>query len=324
MESKLNSSNFIVPLESLRIIEISGEQKNDYLHGQLTINTKNFNDNQARLAAHCDFKGKMFSVSFVSTFENSFFLTTHSDSAHESLQQLKKYGVFSKVEIELRENATLFGLHGDQAVQKLKVLFPDLASEHLQCVQSSLGQVISFNDTSTRYLFIATEEGEKRLYEIIGEPLTYPELWWEKLEIEAGLSNIQASTMSQYIPQMLNLQCLNAIDFDKGCYMGQEVVARTKFLGKNKRATFVFKGKTSNPNTSALVPDVGDTIEVKIDENWRRGGTILRVVKSVNEQSTEFVGLAIMANDTSVGTVIRLKGSQQELSIQPLPYSLDQ
>ncbi len=323
MECNLNPSNFITPLKSLSIIRIEGEQSSDYLHGQLTVDTKNFDENKARLTAHCDFKGKMFSVSFLSKFKNNYFLTAHKDSASESLQQLKKYGVFSKVEIKLCDRMKIFGVYGDDASKDLKTLFPDAVDEHLSSVQNSFGQVISFNDSSKRYLFIATEDGEQQLREVTGD-LTNSEQIWEKLEIEAGLSNIQSPTISQYVPQMLNLQYLNAIDFDKGCYMGQEVVARTKFLGKNKRATFIFQGETSTPNTLAKEPSVGDSIEVKIDESWRRGGTILRVVKLENDQSTEFKGLAVMANDTAVGSVLRLKGSQQELSIQPLPYSIEQ
>jgi len=138
---------------------------------------------------------------------------------------------------------------------------------------------------------------------------------WDLLEVAAGLANIQTPTLSQFVPQMLNFQSISAIDFDKGCYMGQEVVARTKFLGKNKRATFLLEG-TGVAEGDACA---GQNIEVKIGDSWRRGGV---VVRSALSEKNQLHLLAVMPNDTVLGTKVRLKDTNTELTVMPMPYEV--
>jgi folate-binding Fe-S cluster repair protein YgfZ len=106
---------------------------------------------------------------------------------------------------------------------------------------------------------------------------------------------------------------LNAIDFEKGCYMGQEVVARTKYLGRNKRAGFILQGDTYEHDLS------GEQLEYQIGENWRPGGKILRC--GTNAKLTWV--FAVLANDTEIGSSFRLKSSPDRIFItQALPYVL--
>ena len=113
---------------------------------------------------------------------------------------------------------------------------------------------------------------------------------------------------------MMNLHVLDAISFEKGCYMGQEVVARTKFLGKNKRAAFILE----TDQATEIKP--GDNLESQAGENWRRGGTVLRSC-SVDQHT---MILAVLANDTEVGATLRLKDKPDVLfEVLPLPYSLE-
>ena len=113
---------------------------------------------------------------------------------------------------------------------------------------------------------------------------------------------------------MLNLQVLDAINFEKGCYMGQEVVARTKYLGRNKRAGFILKTDLTEQDLS------GELIEYQIGDNWRPGGKVLRSGSDF-EQTWAF---AVLSNDTAVGSNFRVK-SQPDiiLQTQALPYDLE-
>lgn len=309
-------SSFIAQLSSLAVITLGGEQRHEYLHGQITVATKTFNTAYAKIAAHCDFKGKMFSAMFISHCEDQFFLTMHHEAADASLAQLKKYGVFSNVEIEISPSTYVYGAYGDAATKVLKVLFSDLNQQHLQLRTNNFGQVICFNDNSLRYLCLLNENGKNRLNDILEGEALYPEAYWDQLEISAGIANIQAATMSEFVPQMLNFQAIQAIDFGKGCYMGQEVVARTKFLGKNKRATFIL-------NTLCdLIPEqasAGNNIEIQLGDNWRRGGVINRVA----HVNGKLLALAVMANDTEVGSVIRLKDTDMTMTVESMPYQIN-
>ena len=99
-------------------------------------------------------------------------------------------------------------------------------------------------------------------------PVGNEALWWG-LDIKAGIPHLEAVHQGEYIPQMLNLQALEGISFTKGCYMGQEIVARAKYRGANNRALFVLSG------TAATQVASGDTLEIQLGDNWRRSGLVL-------------------------------------------------
>lgn len=309
------NESFMALLDDLSIAKIAGEQRHEYLHGQITVATAVFDASKAKIAAHCDFKGKMFSAMVVSEYHDTFLLCMHKESAQESIAQLKKYGVFSKVDIGLNEDLCAIGIAGSTEIKHLQVLFPTLHNEHMHVSSNEFGQVICFNDTSLRYLCYLTEKGKQRLLDISDSKHFSTCSLWNMLEIEAGIANIQSANIGQFVPQMLNFQSINAIEFDKGCYMGQEVVARTKFLGKNKRATFLLQAS----NTELSDVPAGHNIEVQIGDSWRRGGVIVR---SALSQSNHLRLLAVMPNDTIPGLVVRLKGTNTELTVMPMPYEL--
>lgn len=302
-------------LDDMSIAMIAGEQRHEYLHGQITVSTKSFDASTAKIAAHCDFKGKMFSAMVVSEYHERFLLCMHKESALESLVQLKKYGVFSKVEIALDEELEVIGIAGSSAINSLKLLFPDIHAAHMQVTSNEFGQTVCFDDTSLRYLCYLTEKGKQQLLDVSDTKEFASSNLWSMLEIEAGIANIQTTTIGQFVPQMLNFQCLNAIEFDKGCYMGQEVVARTKFLGKNKRATFLLLAS----DASLPDPAAGQNIEVQIGDSWRRGGL---VVRAAIDDAKQLKMLAVLPNDTRIGSLVRLKDTNIELRVMPMPYEL--
>jgi len=310
-------SSFLVELEHMKAINVSGPQRDEYLHGQITINTKSFDPTRARFAAHCDFKGKMWSTFFISQFNESYHLLMSADSAEQSLIQLKKYGVFSKVDIDILDDRwRILGGSGEQLAQDLSVLFPKLTDEHLSYCANEFGGVITFNDQNKRYLMTLSEKGYARMQEIAVDYISADSDMWSSLEIAAGIGLLTSQTIGEFVPQMFNLQALNGIDFDKGCYMGQEVVARTKFLGKNKRALFILESLSSNDDEIRSA----DVLEKPVGENWRRGGAVINSA-SVNGKTSM---LAVLANDSEVGDVLRLKSSPaSKFEIQALPYTLD-
>nr|WP_136250149.1 tRNA-modifying protein YgfZ [Ningiella ruwaisensis] len=318
-------TSFFVDLADLHIISVKGEQRRDYLHGQLTIDTKQFDTSHARLGAHCDFKGKMWSVFNVFEANDSFYLIAHKDASQASLRELKKYGVFSKVVIETEEKLRCIGAYGEQAAKIIKALFPQLDTSHMSLQSNEFGQCISFNDANQRYLLVLSEKGVSHLKELAEELWVDKADIWNALEIDAAIPSLQSPNINEFVPQMMNLHALNAIDFDKGCYMGQEVVARTKFLGKNKRALYLLTSDTSDK--AAIDTDVpaGAILEKQIGDNWRRGGTVVRSaqVKSKAETCSTRI-LAVLSNDTEVGDVLRLKESEKEFQVQVLPYALEQ
>ena len=114
---------------------------------------------------------------------------------------------------------------------------------------------------------------------------------------------------------MVNLQAIGGISFKKGCYTGQETVARMKYLGKNKRAMYIVSGQSESMLDE---PE----LEVQLGENWRRAGKL--IAQSFDEKTKILTGLVVLPNDTDTAQVLRAKHTPSvELNILPLPYSLD-
>ncbi|MGQ8365085.1 tRNA-modifying protein YgfZ [Glaciecola sp. 1036] len=302
--------DFIAELTSLRAIRVSGEESAKYLHGQLTVNTEQWEPRQSRLTAHCDFKGKMWQQSYLQKFQNDFLMIGHHQGADASIEQLKKYGVFAKVDITIAEDLFLVGASGEQAEKTLRNLFSKLPTKHLETVEESVGSITLIDISQARYLCVFTHQGKQVIDDAMSTAYA-PEAYFDYLEISDCIGNVQQATCNEYVPQMFNLQLLNGIDFNKGCYMGQEVVARTKFLGKNKRALFLLEADQVLENLNA-----GDTLEKQIGDNWRRSGTLIR--SAVDDSTTRV--LAVLPNDTEYSDVLRLKDSEVTFTVLPHPY----
>jgi folate-binding protein YgfZ len=297
-------------LQNKGVIQLSGEEKVKYLQGQITADVNKLAANIAFLACHCDFKGKVWSVFYTIAWQDSILLIPHKSVIEKSLAELNKYGVFAKVDITNQsDNWQITGGSGAIFEKAIEDLFGELPRGERKVTSNTYGLVISIEQPEQRFLVLQPKNAEKLLENF---KLQDNELW-EIADIKAGIGDIHDTTINEYVPQMLNLQALQAIDFEKGCYMGQEVVARTKYLGRNKRAGFIL---TTDSNINNLS---GEQLEYQIGENWRPGGKILRSGAD-SEQTWAF---AVLANDTEVGSAFRVKSSPNTIFVtQALPYTL--
>ncbi len=310
------SADFIIPLPQLGMISVSGEQRNDYLHSQLTVDLKAFPEGKSRFCAHCDSKGKTWSVMQICRFEDSVLMSLASSALPASLGELKKYGVFSKVTIEDASNKfTQYIGRGEKINAFIRSQFNSVPSEHGQVVENTLGFVTYSDLLPGLYSMCLTQQGVNawEQFKSDEEIISYAPSVYEALAVKNGIPWVTEDNIGQFVPQMINLQALDAIDFKKGCYMGQEVIARTRYLGKNKRAAMIFKLDGNH----AVKP--AETIDLQLGENWRKGGVIIRCASLANETWL----LAVVANDTEQSATFRL-ADKHEVTFSPcrLPYSI--
>lgn len=173
-----------------------------------------------------------------------------------------------------------------------------------------------FEHLAERFLIVTDEATANMLTDKLrGEAELNNSQQWLALNIEAGFPVIDAANSGQFIPQATNLQALGGISFKKGCYTGQEMVARAKFRGANKRALWLLKGSASR------LPEAGEDLELKMGENWRRTGTVLAAVKLEDGQ---VVVQVVMNNDMEPDSIFRVRDDANTLRIEPLPYSLEE
>ena len=275
-----------IRLDQYQLIEAHGADAEKYLQGQLTADLIALPSGANTLAAHCDPKGKMNAIfRLLKVDSEQFFLLIKKDLLPSALDALKKYAVFSKISFDLRD-WQIVGLIGKKC-GKIEPRFTLEIDEQ---------RAILLNESALPINFNADEK------------------IWESADIQAGLPNLSAATQNLFIPQALNLQAIEqAISFTKGCYIGQETVARAKYRGANKRAMFILKGKTQT------LPAIGSEIEMRLESNWRKTGSI---INAVNLDGLLWL-LVVLNNDIDPTQVFRLAQDETALSVQPLPYALN-
>ena len=305
-------SAFAITLDNISAITLSGEEQVKYLQGQVTCDVDKLTDEKLLNGAHCNAKGKVFSAFRLLARQDKLLLLQKKDSIEQSLAELKKFGVFAKVEITQDSEHAYLAIVGEQASVKLTEIF--------QQIPDALTPVIQVNDTTlvylagniSRYLIIDNIEAISTISSALKLPV-YSYMLWDLLEITAGFPLLSTQYVGEYVPQMLNLQAINGISFTKGCYLGQETVARMQYLGKNKRALFALEGID-------VVAKVGDIIEKKLGDNWRKAGDVLAVYQADNKHS--YIQ-GVLANDIDESTELRIKSQDATLTILALPYKLN-
>ncbi|MFB2829680.1 tRNA-modifying protein YgfZ [Aeromonas jandaei] len=284
-------------LTKIAITRLSGQDRVKYLQGQVTCDVNALQPGQSTLGGHCDPKGKLWSDFRLLCLEESLLLLTTPSVLERQLPELKKFAVFAKVEIAADERHAT-GLAGKGTDAWIAAQF---GLEQSGLVADGMAVKIE----QDRWLLVSSEQADAL-------PAGDESLWWG-LEIKAGLPHMEAVHQGEFIPQMLNLQALDGICFNKGCYMGQETVARAKYRGANNRALFLLAGSASEP------VNAGDTLEIQLGDNWRRSGMVLNAWQHQGQVWLT----AVLPKDTEADARFRLKQEESsQLTLQPLPYEL--
>ncbi|MBW9398470.1 tRNA-modifying protein YgfZ [Leclercia sp. J807] len=306
----------LMTLDDWALATLVGVDSEKYLQGQVTADVSQLTEHQHLLAAHCDPKGKMWSNLRLFRRQDGFALIERRSLRDAQLTELKKYAVFSKVTIAADDEQVLLGVAGFQARAALKNLFSELPDAEKQVTNDGATSLLWFEHPAERFLLVTDVATAERVTQALrGEAQLNNSQQWLSLDIEAGIPVIEAANSGQFIPQATNLQALGGISFKKGCYTGQEMVARAKFRGANKRALWYLAGKASR------VPEAGEDLELKMGDNWRRTGTVLAAVQL---DDGRLLVQAVMNNDMEPDSVFRVREDVNTLSIEPLPYSLEE
>lgn len=295
-------------------IAAHGKQAVEFLQGQLTCDLRELSKDNWLYGAHCDNKGKTMSVFRLCQWVDQLLLIQPKSSIPESLAALKKFSVFSQVEIsDVSDSLQLYGIVGEQAGRQLaEVLEVAVPSRTGQVAQDQNHLLLQLDEHPAQYLLMSTSDLPTPLQPTHSD--SDGQQFWQALEIERGRPTLSAPTMLEFVPQMLNVQLLQGISFSKGCYIGQETIARMKYLGKQKRALFRLTGQ-GQPCTA------GTTVELKLGDNWRRSGT---VINAVSRTQSQLDVLAVLPSDIDAQATFRIQGDDASLlEIHSLPYELE-
>ena len=205
-------------LEHLSVLKISGDDANEFLQGQMTQSTDALNDKQIHLTSFCNPQGRVIATALIQLWNKAYYLILSSDLLDDLTNHLNRYILRSKVILSKNE-INAFGIY-----KKDTVAIVDSDNHSLRSL---------FNDDQ-RFVLLSNEyQGQDSI----------DEKNWLLEDIRSGIPIINKINSLEYIPQMLNLDNLKGISFSKGCYTGQEVIARVQHRGKIKQRLYQIEAK---------------------------------------------------------------------------------
>lgn len=229
-----------MPLDQFGVIEASGDDAATFLHGQLTNDVQHLDAASARLAGYCSPKGRLLATMLAWRAGEAIRLMLAKDVCASVQKRLSMFVLRAKAKLaDITGNVAVIGFAGDvrAALSSVFDALPD--GVHVQ-VGGAAGALIRVPDAMgrPRYLWIGPkDEVEARLPALEGKLARTTPVVWDWLDIRAGEPRITKAVAEQFVPQMVNYDVLGAVNFRKGCYPGQEIVARSHYRGTIKRRT---------------------------------------------------------------------------------------
>lgn len=307
------SGTTMCDLSHFGVMRFAGQDAQTFLQGQLSNDVKQATTSLSQYTSYCTPKGRMLASILLWQDEHGFNLQLPAEILSAVLKRLSMYIMRAKVKANDASDATVrIGLNGDSAQQLLL---------ELAAVPDGLFGVASVDGGSVIRL------GEMR-FELILEPAQAIAIWnrlsehvvpvgaacWQWLDIRAGVPTVLAKTQEAFVPQMVNFELIGGVNFKKGCYPGQEIVARTHYLGKLKRRMYyahVDARQAPLPGDSVFSPELADQAcgEVVVSAPSPTGGFDLLTV--------------VQISSANAGVVHLSRPDGPRLEFLPLPYTFD-
>lgn len=310
------ASNVRCDLSHQGLIAARGPETESFLQGQLTCDVRQVTPDHSLLGAFCSPKGRALASFRLFWHEDAYLLELPRAMVEPTLNRLRKYVLRTKTTLE-DASATLarMGVVGPNAPAALEKIL-GVAPERANDVFSRNLTVVRLPGPTPRFAVYGATPEVRRLWEALGSTFTpvgaEP---WRLLEILAGTPMVYPETMDAFVPQMLNLQLLEGVGLQKGCYTGQEVVARTHYLGKLKRRMYLARVDSPVP------PHPGDALfSPQADASQSAG----RLADACPHPDGGYVVLAVALIDCAERGTLRLgDASGPVLRLEPLPYGFE-
>jgi len=298
------------------LISVSGDDASDFLQGQLTNDIRDVSPQHSQLSAYCTPKGRMLANFRIFKRNDNFYLRLPRTQLEATIKRLRMFVLMSKVSFEDNSDTLVhIGVSGPTAIEQL--------STHI----SELPEQVDDASQSDGYTVIRLA-GQHPRFEIVGELEAMQSLWqkldvhaapvgagpWSVLDIQAGIPTIYPETSEAFVPQMINMHIINGISFQKGCYTGQEIVARMQYLGKLKRQMYRIYIKTNDEVKT------GDTLYSGESTSGQGTGTIVDAQADVVEGGVEALAV-VNISDAEKGKLQLHDENGPEIELRELPYA---
>jgi len=305
------AEGMLAPLPDTGIIKVSGADATGFLHTQLTQDMKGLADNTWVFAGYCNPKGRLLGLFRVLLSDDGILLLTRRELLEPLLKRLRMFVLRSKVVLEDVSDAyAAMGVAGPAALTALEGLVGSIREGPGHVHHAGDLHVLSLGGEPDRLMLLATGEDVPGIWDSLtrGVAVASPAVW-TLLDIRAGWPEVYPQTMEAFVPQQVNLELIGGVNFKKGCYPGQEIVARMHYLGKPSRRMLRLRGP------AGPLPAPGDKVTLGDGSN---AGDVVHAAQGPD--SLEL--LAVMHNkhrdrqDLDVGGV--------KVVVDTLPYAVAQ
>jgi folate-binding protein YgfZ len=255
----------LTDLSHLGLIAIGGPEAADFLQGQVSNDVRELSDTHTQFSSHCSPKGRMLANFRLLRIEESLFLVLPRSQMDALLKRLRMFLLRAKATIDDASDALVCcGFVGSCTEGVLAGHFGEVPQGDNDMARAGDAALIRVAGATPRYLFIGPAADAQVLWEAAtaaGAVEASPDLW-ALHDIRAGIPTVLPETTDAFVPQMTNMQLIDGVSFHKGCYTGQEVVARMQYLGKLKRRMYVAEVDTDTaPRPGDVLSAPGSTSE---------------------------------------------------------------
>lgn len=306
----------LMPLTHLCCYEISGADAQSFLQGQLTNDVNAVVANKGQLSSYCTPKGRMLAIFHICQVKDKYLLLMRKDVAEVVMQRIRMFVLRAKVEIiESTTFNSIMGLAGPAVESVLSTINLATPESDYDVTFTDDAVCMKIFGATPRYLIIGDENLNNSMENLAnGIADTHTSAYWQWLDIMSGVPSVHASTQESFVPQMTNMELIDGVNFSKGCYPGQEIVARLHYLGNASRRMFRIESST-DANISP-----GDDIYQTDAKSKQSIGTIVSAIK---ENSNKTVALAVLRIEAAQQNQLAI-GSPDGIPavIMSLPYEV--
>ncbi len=304
------------------IIKISGSETQSFLQSQFSNDVNLVTTKQAQLNSYCSPKGRVLTLFTLFQIADDYYLQLPKSLLDSTLKRLTMFKMRADVHLEdISDNLPCIGLAGTSAESVLSQYLTNIPKSNYDCCTENGLTIIRLTNETTaitqpRFLIYGNSDTLANLWTKNSEQLTaIANQAWSILDIQSGIPSISNETVDAFVPQMLNLQLLNAVNFKKGCYPGQEIVARTQYLGKLKKRMYLLKS-----DSEELFSAGTDLSTENADDDQSKG-------KIVNCQLSPTSGTEALAvlqiSSINKGKIVIKQAPHIKFTVHDLPYAFE-
>lgn len=308
-------STVLCDLNQFGTLRVSGEDAQSFLQNMLSNDIHEVSADHAQLSSLNSPKGRMQATMLIWRNGDDYLLQLPRALCEPMRKKLSMYVLRAKVKIsDASDEIVSLGLSGENAQEILSKQFGELPQLPFGFTDTEQAGVLKFSDT--RFQVSTTAQYAPTLWQALSQHAQPAgSVCWDWLNIHAGIPVILPQTQEQFVPQMANFELIGGVNFKKGCYPGQEIVARMQYLGKSKRRMYLVH------IDSNAAPQPGDEL-FSADMEGQASGMIANAAPA---PGGGYDALAVMQTSSRESQTVHWKSPQGEaLQFLPLPYPLPQ